>query len=50
MTKIRYLDNVKWLENLVIEQKEELNKLGITDEMIIQHFKRKTSLNLKNKI
>ena len=46
MNKIIYLDNTKCLENLVKKQKKELNKSGITDEMINKHFKLKTSLNL----
>lgn len=47
MTKIIYLDNIKWFENLVKKQKEELNKSGITDEMIVKYMKGKTSLNFK---
>lgn len=34
MTKILYIDNIKWLSDLVKNQKRELNKKGITDEEI----------------
>lgn len=48
MSKIIYLDNIKWLENLVLIQKQELNKNGISDEIIVEKIKGKTSLNFYN--
>jgi hypothetical protein len=46
MGVIRYIDKVKWFESLVKKNLEELNKGGITNEMICKALKAKTSLDL----